>query len=84
MLVHDATYTPEEYEAHRGWGHSTALEAVELALECGVPELVLHHHHPERSDDAVDAIVERCEAHVDARRGTLLVRAAAEGMRLNV
>ncbi len=35
VLVHDATYVDAEYEAHRGWGHSTCDQAVELALESG-------------------------------------------------
>jgi len=32
VLVHDATYTSDEYWRHRGWGHSTYDEAVTLAL----------------------------------------------------
>ena len=36
VLVHDATYTADEYEKHRGWGHSTYEDAVELALDSGV------------------------------------------------
>jgi phosphoribosyl 1,2-cyclic phosphodiesterase len=31
LLVHDAEYTPEEYEHRRGWGHSHYVEALELA-----------------------------------------------------
>src|SRR5256886_8354834 len=27
LLIHDAMYTPEELEEHRGWGHSTFEEA---------------------------------------------------------
>ena len=33
VLIHDAMYTPEELETHRGWGHSTYEEAVALAAE---------------------------------------------------
>src|SRR3954464_10647244 len=40
VLIHDATYTSEEYQRHRGWGHSTYEEAVALALDAGVEELV--------------------------------------------
>src|SRR5256886_17347728 len=35
LLIHDAMYTPEELEEHRGWGHSTFEEAVALAGEAG-------------------------------------------------
>ncbi|MGH7690436.1 MAG: MBL fold metallo-hydrolase, partial [Gemmatimonadaceae bacterium] len=54
VLVHDATYTADEYEQFRGWGHSTYTDAVALALEAGVERLVLFHHKPERSDDELD------------------------------
>ena len=30
LLVHDATYLSSEYESHKGWGHSTPEEAVDL------------------------------------------------------
>lgn len=84
VLVHDATYTTDEYEQHRGWGHSTYDDAVSLALEAGVQQLVLFHHRPERTDEDVDRCVEACRALVAARGGTLSVIAAAEGMTLDV
>jgi phosphoribosyl 1,2-cyclic phosphodiesterase len=84
VLVHDAMYTADEYEKHRGWGHSTYEDAVELALDAGVKHLVLFHHRPERSDDEVDRCVAACRAIVAARGGTLTVTAAAEGMTLDV
>ena len=84
ILVHDATYTPEEYDRHRGWGHSTYEDALDLALDSGVEELVLFHHKPERHDDDLDARLAACRATV-ARRGVpLRVIASAEGMTLAV
>ncbi len=84
VLIHDATYTPEEYERHRGWGHSTYAEAVQLALDAGVEELVLFHHRPERSDDEVDRCVDACRTLVASRGDRLTIVAAAEGMTLTV
>jgi phosphoribosyl 1,2-cyclic phosphodiesterase len=84
MLIHDATYTAEEYERHRGWGHSTYHDAVTLALESGVEDLVLFHHRPERTDEQLDACVQDCRALVAARGGIVRVTAAAEGMTLVV
>jgi phosphoribosyl 1,2-cyclic phosphodiesterase len=84
VLVHDATYTNDEYERHRGWGHSTYEDAVSLALDAGVEHLVLFHHRPERSDDDVDRCVAACRELVAGRGGRLQVTAAAEGMTLNV
>ena len=84
VLVHDTMYTSDEYPGFVGWGHSTYEDAVELALEAKVKRLVLFHHHPERTDDAVDRCVERCRALVAARGGQLEVLAAAEGMTLTI
>lgn len=84
VLVHDAMYTAEEYEKHRGWGHSTYEDAVNLALDAGVERLVLFHHRPERSDDDVDRWVAACQTLVKARGAKLVVTAAAEGMTLVV
>ncbi|HKW12221.1 MAG TPA: MBL fold metallo-hydrolase [Gemmatimonadaceae bacterium] len=84
VLVHDTMYTAEEYDHFRGWGHSTYDEAVELALEAGVEQLVLYHHKPERSDDEVDRRVDHCRAIVARSGGKLDIVAAAEGMTLLV
>ncbi len=84
VLVHDATYTTEEYERHRGWGHSTYREAVELALDARVGTLVLFHHKPERHDDELDLRLAECRALVQERGATLEVMAAAEGMTLEI
>jgi phosphoribosyl 1,2-cyclic phosphodiesterase len=84
VLVHDTMYTVEEYDHHRGWGHSTYHDAVELALDAEVEQLVLFHHKPERSDDEVDERLESCKELVKSRGGRLQVMAAAEGMTLSV
>ncbi len=84
VLVHDTMYTVEEYDHHRGWGHSTYLDALELALEAEVDTLVLFHHKPERTDDDVDRRLEECRALVANRGQPLQVIAAAEGLTLVV
>lgn len=84
VLVHDASYTTTEYEHHRGWGHSTYREAVELALDAEVKKLVLFHHKPERADEELDQCVEECRALVKDRGAALEVIAAAEGMQFEV
>ncbi len=60
LLVHDAEYTPEEYPARRGWGHSHFEDVARLATAAGVKTLGLFHHNQERTDDGVDEIVRRC------------------------
>ncbi len=84
VLVHDTMYTTEEYDHHRGWGHSTYRDAVELALEAEVGTLLLFHHEPRRADDELDQRVDECRALVRSRGGALQVLGAAEGMTLTV
>lgn len=84
VLVHDTMYTTEEYDHHRGWGHSTYRDAVELALEAGVKTLVLFHHEPRRTDDELDLRIDECRALVRTRNGALQVLGAAEGLSLTI
>jgi phosphoribosyl 1,2-cyclic phosphodiesterase len=63
LLVYDAQYTPEEYEEHRGWGHSTWLEATHVARDCKVGKLVLFHHDPARSDALMPSLVREAREH---------------------
>jgi phosphoribosyl 1,2-cyclic phosphodiesterase len=74
VLVHDAQYTPDDYEAHRGWGHSTWEDAVKAATAAGAGRLVLTSHDPWRSDDEIDSIVAEAQDHFPH------VAAAREGM----
>jgi ribonuclease BN (tRNA processing enzyme) len=84
LLIHDAMYTPEEYGTHAGWGHSTFVEAVELAHQAGAKRLALFHHEPEHSDDAMDVIVSRARETAAKKGGRLEVCAAAEGMTISL
>jgi ribonuclease BN (tRNA processing enzyme) len=84
LLIHDAQYTPEDIESHRGWGHSCYVDVVELALYAQVRHLVLSHHDPDRSDEQVDDISNAARAQVDAAGGILRCDAAAEGAVIHI
>lgn len=58
LLVHDAEFTPKEYETTRGWGHSVYPRVLDLAVQAGVKELGLFHLNQDRFDDDMDRIVE--------------------------
>ena len=46
-----------EYRAGKvGWGHSTYPMAIALAEDAGIPRVLLTHHDPTRTDDALDVI----------------------------
>jgi phosphoribosyl 1,2-cyclic phosphodiesterase len=82
ILIYDAQYTPEEYPAKVGWGHSTWQAGAELARAAGVPQLVLFHHDPGRTDDQLAAIEREARANlpgtVAAREGMILCARDAE------
>lgn len=54
LLIMDAQYFPDDYPSRRGFGHSTPLDAVEVARQAGVRRLLLTHHDPAHDDDALD------------------------------
>ncbi|HLK31962.1 MAG TPA: MBL fold metallo-hydrolase [Terriglobales bacterium] len=79
LLIYDAQYLPEEYEARRrGWGHSHWREAVNVVMESGAKELVLFHHDPDHDDACIDRIVREASNYYPR------VRAAAEGMEIEM
>jgi len=77
IMIYDASYTDEEYPAHRNWGHSTWQEGVRLADEAGVKTLVIFHHDPGHDDDFMDRIAGDAAL---ARPGTIV---AQEGLVLH-
>jgi phosphoribosyl 1,2-cyclic phosphodiesterase len=82
ILVYDSQYTPDEYPSKVGWGHSTWQAGAELARAAGVPQLVLFHHDPGRTDAQLAAIeaIARAElpGTVAAREGVILRARDAE------
>ena len=78
VLLHDAQYTPAEYEAsRRGWGHSTWQHATRVAADAGVGRLVVTSHDPTRTDEQVAEIVGLARAEFRA------TEAAFEGQRID-
>jgi ribonuclease BN (tRNA processing enzyme) len=78
LLVCDAAYTPEEYETHRGWGHSSTDHAVDWAIEGGVKHLVLFHHEPVHTDEKLDEMEAYARRRVADRGSSLVVDTATE------
>jgi phosphoribosyl 1,2-cyclic phosphodiesterase len=81
-LIHDAQFVPSDFKAT--WGHSTVDAAVEVAAQAGVRRLVLYHHDPERSDDALDKIGKDAQRAATEKRSGLEVIVAREGLELEV
>jgi phosphoribosyl 1,2-cyclic phosphodiesterase len=54
LLIHDAQYTPSEFEQKRTWGHCTVQYAVSVAIAASVKRLALFHHDPYHDDDMIE------------------------------
>ena len=83
LVIHDATYTLEEYPARLSWGHTPAEWAVDFAVAARARRLALFHHEPSRTDRAIDRLLASCRKRLPAKDGPE-VFAAAEGQYLVV
>jgi phosphoribosyl 1,2-cyclic phosphodiesterase len=79
LLIHDAQYTDDEFDAKRTWGHSTFDYARWVAETCEVKRLALFHHDPSRTDSDLANITDRI-----ARGASTAVFAAREGETVDV
>jgi len=50
LLLFDGSYTPWEYEKHKGWGHSSWGIGCELARDNNVKKLLITHYSMENND----------------------------------
>ena len=76
LLVFDAPYSAEEYNVRRGWGHSPREDALRIAREAEVRQLLLTHHEASATDASLDSIA--CELTTKAPIAAL----AYDGMTL--
>ncbi|HXD98481.1 MAG TPA: response regulator [Candidatus Acidoferrum sp.] len=83
LVIHDATYTLEEYPARLSWGHTPAEWAVDFAVAARARRLALFHHEPSRTDRAIDQLLAACRQRLPARDAPEIF-AAAEGQYLVV
>jgi phosphoribosyl 1,2-cyclic phosphodiesterase len=80
-LALDAQYTPDEYSGKigipkKGWGHSTMVDAAQVATAVDARRLLLFHHDPAHNDDQVENMAEEARNHFFA------TEPAREGKRL--
>jgi phosphoribosyl 1,2-cyclic phosphodiesterase len=79
LLIHDAQFTPDEWEEKAHWGHCTIDYAIHVAREAGVKRLALFHHDPAHDDDTLDKLLEGARARA-AEVGVPEVISAFEGL----
>lgn len=83
-LIFDSMYTFSESVTKEGWGHSTSLVGVDMAVRTGVKRLILFHHEPTYQDSQLNDILEKTNQYYSLVRedGYLEVILAVEGLEL--
>jgi ribonuclease BN (tRNA processing enzyme) len=80
VLVHDAQFLEGERAVAIAYGHATVQDSITLGLECDAGTVVLFHHSPARTDDALDEIAARAQT-LDEGPPVVVAR---EGMTIDV
>lgn len=73
----DGHYTQDEYIKHKGWGHTSQEVLLKLALEAQVQNIVVFHHAPFRTDEALDTLLQQMQKNYAS--SSLQIFMAAEG-----
>ena len=84
LMIHDAQYLPSDMPAKHGWGHSLVDEVLGLARDAEARTVALHHHDPDRDDDALDAIAAGATRWARAHAPGLDAIVAREGLVLEL
>lgn len=74
LLIHDATYSDEEYLHRQGWGHSPVSVAIQVAERAWAKQLALFHHNSYATDFHVERMTRNAQNQTD-----IPLFAAAEG-----
>jgi len=82
ILIHDAQYTPEEYESRYQWGHSPYNFTVDIALKAKVKKLVIFHHDPLHDDNFVDEMIVKAQEIARSAKSDLEIIGAREGLQI--
>lgn len=86
LFVVDCQYTPDEYPSgKRGWGHSSWDYCLQWMKSAGADRMVLTHHDPIRTDDALDKILRDVkQAALEEGIDPAKIKISQEGMEINV
>ena len=76
IFIHDSHFTNEELPAHKGWGHASWEQCVEIAKQANVKKLILFHHDPNKNDEMI------AEIEKQAKKLFSNTIAAREGMEI--
>jgi phosphoribosyl 1,2-cyclic phosphodiesterase len=86
FFISDTQYTYTESHSKEGWGHSSALNIVEMAVQAGVKSLYLFHHDPTYDDRKLYEILDKSTSYARLLfpQSTLSVRLATEDVAIDL
>jgi phosphoribosyl 1,2-cyclic phosphodiesterase len=84
LLIHDAQYLHTDMPVKHGWGHSLVPQVLALGRDAGTRALALHHHDPDRDDEALDRVGADAEAWAREHAPGMRAIVASEGLTLDV
>ncbi|OLS26362.1 MAG: Ribonuclease BN [Candidatus Heimdallarchaeota archaeon LC_3] len=81
LLIADAQYTKEDYELHKGFGHSYPEKVLQLAIKANVRNIILTHHHL-YNDNEMDIRIKKIQDYLKENNLDLKVAFAKENSEL--
>jgi phosphoribosyl 1,2-cyclic phosphodiesterase len=84
LLIHDSQYLSSDMPHKHGWGHSVVDDVFKLGQYAKPKRLVLFHHDPDRTDDALDGIAQTGKAYFAERAPKLELVVAREGLKFEL
>jgi phosphoribosyl 1,2-cyclic phosphodiesterase len=84
LLIHDSQYIPADMPHKRGFGHSLVEDVLKLGQYAKPDQLVLFHHDPDRSDDALDQIGTDAKKWLAEHAKDVRLAVAHEGLKVEL
>lgn len=84
VLIHDASYSFDDYNRRIGWGHSSNLAVAIFANLANVKNLYLFHYEPEYDDDFLDKLLKETEYFLKSINSSVVCFASYDQLEINL
>lgn len=82
VLIHDTSYSMEDYNKRIGWGHSSNFAAAMFAHLADVKNLYLFHYDPSYSDDYIDILLKDTQEFLEKNNSSVKCFASADQLEI--
>ncbi len=80
VLIHDTSYSMDDYDKRVGWGHSNIFSAAMLAHLAEVKNFYLFHYDPTYSDEMIDELLEKTQKFLESLDSQVNCFASADSL----